>query len=81
MRFNGTPVLRCSCLEPFGASKCVGVLISLLGFRLRDVSVPDYLSRYVSVPNRPAQTGFNYIAPHGYGYAPSAVAKLKTSAS
>lgn len=79
-RFMGTPVLRSSSLEAFGASKCVGVIFSLYGFKLRDVSVQN-LARYTNIPARPNQTGLNLFAYHGYGWAPSAVAKLVTSAS
>jgi hypothetical protein len=55
-------------------------VVSMLGFRLRDVSGAN-LARYTQVPAKPNQTGFNLFAYHGYGYAPSAVAKLKTPAS
>lgn len=79
-RFNGTPVLRSDYLEAFGASKIVGIVVSMLGFRLRDVT-PQTLTRYVAVPGRPNQTGLNLFAYHGYGYAKAAIASLKTPAS
>lgn len=80
LRFLGTPVLRSDYLEAFGASKIVGTAFSLLGFRIRDVTVQN-LARYVNIPSRPNQTGLNLFAYHGFGWAPSAVATLKTPAS
>jgi HK97 family phage major capsid protein len=77
---NGTPVIRCDFFEAFGASKVLGVIISLLGFRLRDVTVQN-LETYQAIPSKPNQKGMNLFAYHGYGWAPSAVAKLVTPAS
>lgn len=79
-RFNGTFVLRSDFMEAFGASKCIGAVFSLMGFRIRDVTQQN-LARYVNVPTRPNQTGLNLFAYHAYGWAPSAVAKFKTAAS
>ena len=79
-RFMGTPVLKSSYLEAFGATKVVGVVVSLLGFKIRDVSVSN-LARYTNIPSRPNQSGFNLFAYHGYGWAASAVAKLVTPGS
>lgn len=78
LRFNGTPVVRSDYLEAFGAAKVIGMVVSFLGFKIRDVTTQN-LARYVQVPTRPNQTGFNLFAYHGYGYAPAAVAKLKTA--
>lgn len=77
LRFNGTPVLRTEKLANFDIdnSVVIGLIVSLVGFRLRDVRKTT-LQRYVGVPNRGAQTGINLFAPHGFGYAKSAVAKL-----
>ena len=52
----------------------------LLGFRLRDVTQQN-LARYTNQPGKPNQTGLDLFAYHAYGWAPSAVAKLKTPAS
>lgn len=80
LRFNGTPVLRCDYLEALTANKVIGLIISLAGFRLRDVTT-EQLSRYVDQPAKPGQSGFNLIGWHGYGYTAAAVAKLKTAVS
>ena len=80
-RFLGIPVFKSTYLEAFGAvTKCVGVIFSLFGLKLRDVTVQE-LTRYTNQPARPNQTGLELFAYHGYGYAPSAVAKLLTSAT
>lgn len=78
-RFNGTPVFECDGFEGFGASKTLGCVISLFGFRIQDVSVPQ-LARYEG-PERTAQAMLNLTQAHGYDWAPAAVAKLKTPAS
>lgn len=80
LRFNGTPVFRCDNFEAFGANKIVGMIGSLLGFKLRDC-VPQELQRYVSQPGRPAQTGLNLFGFHAFGWSPLAMAKLKCPAS
>jgi len=79
-RFNGTPVLRSDYFESLGASKTIGCVVSLLGFRLRDVSIQN-LQRYVADRLKRNQTGLELFAYHAFGWAPSAVAKLKTPAS
>lgn len=79
-RFNGTPVLRSDYFEALGASKTIGCVFSLLGFRLRDVSIQN-LQRYVADRLKRNQTGLELFAYHAFGWAPSAVAKLKTPAS
>jgi HK97 family phage major capsid protein len=79
-RFLGTPCLRSDYFEAFGLTKCLGVCASLLGFKLRDVTVQN-LARYVNIPSRPNQTGINLFAYHAFGWAPSAIAKLMTPAS
>jgi hypothetical protein len=48
--------------------------------KIRDVTVQN-LARYTQNAAKPDQTGFNLFGYHGYGWAPSAVAKLKTPAS
>lgn len=80
MRFNGTPVLRCDNFEGLTANKCIGAVVSVLGFKLRDVT-PQRLERYTQNQAKPDQTGFNLFGYHGYGYDKSAVAKLKTAAT
>jgi HK97 family phage major capsid protein len=79
-RFNGIPVFRSDYFEAFGATKVIGCVFSLLGFRIRDVTVSN-LARYVNYPGRPNQTGLNLFSYHAYGWAPSAIAKLVTPAS
>lgn len=79
-RLFGTPVIRSDFLEAFGANKVIGVVISLLGFRLRDVTIQN-LEKYAAIPTRPNQVGANLFAYHGYGWAPTAVAKLVCPAS
>lgn len=79
VRFNGTPVFRSDYFEAFGAAKVLGVVVSLLGFKLRDVTVQN-LARYTNIPNRENQTGLNLFGYHAFGWAASAAAKLKTPA-
>ena len=79
-RFNGTPVFRSDYLEAFGVTKVIGVVFSLMGFKMRDCN-PQRLTRYTNQPGRPDQTGLNLFGNHGYGWAPSAVAKLVTPSS
>lgn len=79
LRFNGTPVLRSDYMEAFGAGKVVGIVVSMLGFKLRDCASPG-ISRY-TLPSKPNQTGLNLFSYHAYGYSVSAIAKLKTPAS
>lgn len=79
MRFNGTPVLKTDFLESLAADNVVGVLISFVGFRLRDAGGPK-LIRYSNVPTKDDQTGLNQIGYHAHGYIPSAVVKLRTPA-
>jgi HK97 family phage major capsid protein len=73
--FNNQPVFRCDYLESFGASKVIGLTISLLGFKLRDVTTEE-LARYANDKARKNQTGLCLFAYHGYGWTPDAVAKL-----
>jgi HK97 family phage major capsid protein len=80
LKFNGTPVLRSDYLEAFGASKVVGLIVSMTGFKLRDCDGEE-LQRFDRVTSKPNQTGLNLFGYHGYGYAVSAIAKLKTPAS
>ncbi|HEV7299215.1 MAG TPA: phage major capsid protein [Tepidisphaeraceae bacterium] len=80
LRFNGTPVLRCDNLEGFGATKVIGLVISLRGFRLRDTA-NQKLHRITQNTAKVDQTGFNLIGYHAYGYAVTAIAKLRTPAS
>ena len=78
--FNGTPVVWTDDLSAFGANNVVGLVISLVGFRLRDCG-QQQVQRYTQYPARPAQTGFNLYGYHAFGYADSAVAKLVCPAS
>ena len=78
--FNGTPVLWSDYLSGFGANNVVGLIISHMGFRLRDCG-QDQVQRYTQYPGRPAQTGFNLYGFHSFGYADTAVAKLTCPAS
>jgi HK97 family phage major capsid protein len=80
LSFQGTPVFRSDYLNAFGANNVVGLVISLVGFRLRDCS-GETVARYTQFPARPNQTGFNLFAYHGYGYVPAACAKLTCPAS
>lgn len=80
MRFNGTPVLRSDYLEAFGASKVVGMVISFVGFKLRDAG-QEKLIRHVDDKDYVDQTGANLIGYHAYGYVAAACATLKTPAS
>ena len=80
MRFMGTPVMRCDGLPAFTAGNVIGILGSLLGFRLRDAAGVN-IARYTNYPPRPNQTGYNLFAYHAWGYAPAAMATLKAAAS
>lgn len=80
LRFNGTPVVRASYLEAFGASKTIGVMISFVGFRLRDAG-NDKLVRYIDDKDKVGQVGLNLFGYNAYGYVPAAIVKLKTPAS
>jgi len=78
-RIGGTPVIRCDYLEALTANKTVGLIISLVGFHLRDAG--QGIARYDQVPAKPNQVGVNLFGYHAYGYSVSAVAKLKTAVS
>lgn len=80
LRFNGTPVLRSDYFADFGSSTILGVVISLAGFKLADVTQSN-LARYVNVPARPNATGLNLFSYHAYGYASDAMATLKCPVS
>ena len=74
--FNGTPVLRSDYFQALGtAANVVGVVFSLLGFRLRDAG-PEVIERYINIPTRKGQIGFSIMQGHGWGYAKAAIAKL-----
>ena len=77
--FKGTLVVENDNFESFGASKVIGCVLSLMGFRLRDSTIQE-LAR-MQVPSRPAQTGLRLFGYHGFGWLPEAVAKLVTPAS
>ncbi len=80
LRFNGVPLVRSDLFENLGAiNKTLGVVISALGFRLRDCGGPA-VARYAQFPARPAQTGFNLFSAHAYGWTTAAVARLRTPA-
>ncbi len=78
-RFNGTPVFRSDFTGRYGDTDgtVIGVLFSLLGFRLRGCAGAT-VTRYTNVPTYPNQTGFNLFSYHAVGWAPSAMAKLTT---
>jgi len=78
--FNGTPVLWTDYLQAFGANNVVGLVFSLIGFRLRDCG-QQQVQRYTQYPARPSQTGFNLYGYHAFGYADGAVGKLVCPAS
>ncbi|HEV7299249.1 MAG TPA: phage major capsid protein [Tepidisphaeraceae bacterium] len=80
VRLNGTPVLKSDYLEAFGANKVVGILVSLVGFRLRDAGTQKIV-RHLDDKDKVDQTGLNVIGYHAWGYAPSAMVKLKCPAS
>jgi HK97 family phage major capsid protein len=80
-RFNGTPVLWSDYLAGFGANNIIGMVISCLGWKLRDCNVTNMIQRYTQSPGRPAQTGFNLFCAHAFGYDVNAVAFLKCPAS
>lgn len=75
LRFNGTPVLRCDELEDFGAGNVVGVVLSTMGFKIRDFN-QLMLTRYTQNPAKPDQIGLNLVGYHRHGYTPTAMAKL-----
>lgn len=75
----GVPVVRSDYLSAFGANNIVGMMISLVGYHLRDAGT--LVTRYDQVPAKPNQIGINLFGYHAYGYAPSAVAFLKCPAS
>lgn len=79
VKMHGVPVIRCDYLENFGASKVIGIELSLTGFHLRDAG--EGLARYENDKSFPDQTGVNLFGYHAYDWAVSAVAKLKTPAS
>jgi HK97 family phage major capsid protein len=78
-KMHGVPTIRCDYLETLAANHTVGLEISLIGFHLRDAG--EGIARYTQSPGRPDQTGINLFGYHAYGWAASAVAKLKTPAS
>jgi HK97 family phage major capsid protein len=75
-RFNGTPVLRCDSFadEATTEASCMGVVISMLGFVLRDAGQKQ-IGRY-DVPARPGQIGLNLFSHHAFDWSVSAVSKL-----
>jgi HK97 family phage major capsid protein len=79
LRFNGTPVIRSSFLESFGATKVVGIVVSFVGAKVRDAAQPK-LIRHVDDKDKVDQTGVNLIKYTAFGYVPSAIATLKTPA-
>jgi HK97 family phage major capsid protein len=80
LRFNGTPVIRSSYLEAFGASKVVGVILSFVGVKVRDCGTQRII-RHVDDKDKVEQTGLNLVGYHAVGYTPEAVATLKTPVS
>lgn len=77
VRYNGTPVVRCSNLDNFGSAKTVGFIVSLVGFKYRDHATPQ-LVRYIADPAHPDQTGMNFVDYHSHGYVTAALYKLVT---
>jgi HK97 family phage major capsid protein len=79
-KFNGTPVIWTDYLSTFAANNVVGMVISMIGFRLRDAG-QERVARYANYPLRADQTGFNLFGSHAFGYSINAVAKLVCPAS
>ncbi len=80
MRLFGCPCLKSDYFETLAASHVIGIVFSLMGFHLRDAGQAR-IARYVDFPGRPSQTGADLFAFHAYGWAASAVSKLKTGLS
>jgi len=78
-RIGGTPCIRCDYLQTMAAGHVVGIIVSLVGFHMRDAGTG--IQRYTQVPAKPNQTGVNLFSYHAYGYAVSAVAVLKMAAA
>ncbi len=76
VRFNGTPVIKTDALSGEGSNNIVGLLISCVGFRLRDED-PVEVIRYPNDPAHTGDTGLDLVAYHSHGYLPQSVAKLE----
>lgn len=77
---GGVPVERSDYLEAFGSSKVVGVVVSFVGFFLRDAG-NEKLIRYSNLPTRVDDIGAEYVGYHAWGWTPTAMVKIKTSVS
>ncbi|MGC4030249.1 MAG: phage major capsid protein [Tepidisphaeraceae bacterium] len=81
LRFNGTPVIRSTYFQAFGAiNRFVGCIMSFVGVRVRYAGSAK-LVRHTDDKDKIDQTGVNKIKYTAFGYVPNAVAMLETPAS
>lgn len=77
LRCQGTPVLRTDFLDAYGAHHLVGVVISFVGFKLRDAGPGTKYIRFES-QTKTDQTILNAVGYHAYGYVVDSIVKIVT---
>jgi HK97 family phage major capsid protein len=79
-KIHGKPVIVCDSLDPFGTNKIVGAFVSADALKIVDI-LNARIVRYVLVPGKPDQVGFELFQNGDFGFVSKGVSLLETAAS